>query len=161
VLLVASVAIVAVAGVVLSFPGAVHQPLPFNHLLHIEEVGAACTDCHTYVETGMRATIPNIQICSDCHEEALGESAEEAWLTEQIASQTPIAWQKLYRVPAHVFFSHRRHTVAAELECEACHGPMSQRDSPPTRPLVDLSMDFCMDCHRESGASNDCISCHR
>jgi hypothetical protein len=25
---------------------------------------------------------------------------------------------------------------------------------------VDMTMDHCMDCHEESGASNDCIWCH-
>lgn len=155
------VAVAVLAGVVLSMPGPVRQPLPFNHALHIEDVGAACSDCHIYVETGMRATIPNLQVCSDCHEEAIGESADEAWLTEQISSDTPIPWQKLYHVPDHVFFSHRRHTAVAQIECQTCHGPMAERTSPPNRPLVNLSMDFCMSCHRQSGASNDCISCHR
>ena len=53
------------------------QPIAFNHQLHVEEMGAECSDCHQHVLTGVRATIPNIGVCSDCHEEAQTESLEE------------------------------------------------------------------------------------
>lgn len=156
-----AVVVLTVAGVVFSLPRPIHQPLAFNHLLHTEEVGAECSDCHLYVETAMRATIPNVAVCADCHDEAMGESETEAWLVEQIGSGTSIPWRKLYRVPDHVFFSHRRHTAVAGVECADCHGDMGSRTEPPTRPLVSISMNRCMQCHEQTGVSNDCIACHR
>lgn len=139
----------------------VSQPLEFSHLLHIEDIGAECVDCHLYAVSGERATIPNIPVCADCHDEVYGESPEEARVVEYVQSGEVIPWQKVYWVPDHVYFSHRRHTSVAEVECEACHGPVGTRVEPVTRRLVPITMDGCRDCHAQSEASNDCIVCHR
>ena len=136
------------------------QPIAFNHQLHVEEMGAECTDCHQHVLTGARATIPNIAVCADCHGEAQTESADEAKLVEYIQTGEPIPWVKVYTVPDHVYFSHRRHAAIAAIECETCHGEVGQRTKPVVWPAVKMTMDHCMDCHEESGASNDCIWCH-
>lgn len=139
----------------------IEQPIAFNHRLHLEDLAMDCTDCHLYAESGVRATIPNLEVCSDCHEEAVTESPEEARLVEHIASGERIPWQKVYRVPPHVYFSHRRHTAIAGIDCESCHGVMREQVQPVTRPAVRITMDRCMDCHYETGASNDCLLCHR
>lgn len=136
------------------------QPIAFNHQLHVEELGSECSDCHQHVLTGARATIPNITVCADCHEEAQGESAEEARLVEYIQAGEPIPWVKIYTVPDHVYFSHRRHAAIAAIDCAECHGEVGKRTEPVVRPAVRITMDHCMDCHEASGASNDCIWCH-
>jgi len=160
--IVAFVVLVAI-GVALSMtPPAVTQPLAFNHSLHIEEVGLECGDCHLYVTSGERTIVPNIQGCSDCHlDEPITDSETEARLLEYVESGEPIPWRQIYYLPDHVYFSHRRHTTAGEIACETCHGPVGERTEPLTRPLVPIDMDTCMDCHYRTGASNDCISCHR
>lgn len=140
---------------------AARQPIAFNHRLHAEELGMECVDCHLHAVGGERATIPNVAVCIDCHEEAQTESPEEARLVERIASGEPIPWLRVYWVPSDVYFSHRRHTAVAGIECSTCHGPVAELERPLTRPLIDLTMDDCIDCHRESGVTNDCISCHR
>jgi hypothetical protein len=137
------------------------QPIAFNHRLHIEEVGADCTDCHLYARTGVRATIPNLKVCAECHEEAVTDSQEEARLVEYIAEEEPIPWQKVTFVPDHVYFSHRRHAVIAEIECETCHGPMAEREEPVTRASPAITMEACMACHQRAEVSNDCWRCHR
>ena len=143
-------------------PGrSITQPIAFNHRLHIEEVGAECIDCHLYARDGARATIPNIEVCIQCHEEAVTESGEEARTVEHIQDGVPIPWKKVYHVPDHVYFSHRRHTKLGGIECQRCHGAVEVQEAPFTRPLVRLDMDACMNCHRESKVSNDCILCHR
>lgn len=151
----------AAAGVVLSMTGAITQPIAFNHYLHIEDVGLSCTDCHRYAETGIRATIPNREVCVDCHTEAVTESVEEARLIDYVESEEPIPWAKVYGVPEHVWFSHRRHTEVAEIACETCHGSVGQRTEPLSQPLVSQTMEWCMECHEKRGVSNDCIWCHR
>ncbi|MEJ2086119.1 MAG: cytochrome c3 family protein [Acidobacteriota bacterium] len=139
----------------------IEQPIAFNHRLHIEDVGLECTDCHLYAETGVRATIPNIEVCADCHAEAQSDSPEEARLVEYIQSESLVPWRKIYRVPQHVYFSHRRHTSLGEIPCQTCHGQMESRETPVTRAEVAVTMDFCMTCHEQAGASNDCQFCHR
>jgi menaquinone reductase, multiheme cytochrome c subunit len=138
----------------------VSQPIAFNHRLHTDEVGADCVDCHQYARSGTIATIPNIAVCVDCHEEAQTESAEELRVIEFIQHGDLIPWRKIYRVPDHVYFSHRRHTQLAEIACETCHGSVGSRTDPVTKPLVQQSMDWCIDCHERSGVTKDCVSCH-
>ena len=159
--LLAGLAAVAAAVALSVSAFAVEQPLAFNHRVHVEDVGAECTDCHLYAHTGVRATIPNWRLCADCHAEPLGESAEEARLVEYIEATDPIPWRKVYWVPDHVYFSHRRHTAIAGIECETCHRNVGEQSKPLTRPLRRVSMDDCMDCHGEGGVSNDCVACHR
>ena len=137
------------------------QPIAFDHRRHVEEVGLECTECHRYATSQARATIPNIEVCGDCHAEAMTDSPEEARVVLHIEEGEPIPWRKVYWVPDHVFFSHRRHTAIAEIECATCHGEVAERHEPLTRRLVPVSMDRCMECHAESGASNDCLHCHR
>ncbi len=141
--------------------GAVDQPIAFNHSKHVEGLGLECTTCHLYAVTGTRATIPNIEVCGMCHTVPLTELAEEVLVVEHVESGEPIPWRKIYRVPTHVYFSHRRHTSVAEIECETCHGAIGEKSTPVSRPIVKITMDRCVECHRLSGASTDCISCHR
>lgn len=154
------VAVVAVGVAVAWAYRATEQPIAFNHLLHLEEVGMACTDCHLYATSGLRATIPNVEVCGGCHVEALTESPDEESLVAHVTEETPIPWRRVYWVPDHVFFSHRRHTSVAGIECVTCHGDVAQREEPLSRPLVALTMDDCTGCHARTGAPNDCILCH-
>lgn len=156
-----AVAVAGIAAALALAPPEVIQPIAFNHSLHLDEVGLECIDCHLYATSGERTVIPNVQTCADCHVEAMTDSAEEARLVEYINSGEPIPWKQVYWVPEHVYFSHRRHTTAAEIDCETCHGPVSGRTEPLTRRLEPITMDGCMDCHDRSGVSNDCILCHR
>ncbi len=139
--------------------GGVHQPLAFSHRLHVQEVGLDCTDCHTYARSGVRATIPTLDVCAGCHEEASSGTPGEARLLEFVQAETPIPWKKVFTVPEHVYFSHRGHTTTG-LECPVCHGEVAGREEPFSRREAP-SMESCMECHRRSGASNDCIWCHR
>jgi hypothetical protein len=159
---IAIVVLAVVAGVTVSqIANSVEQPILFNHQLHLEEAGLECTDCHRYAIDGIRATIPNVDVCGDCHEEPLTESAEEALVAEHVRDGVPIPWRKVYWVPEHVYFSHRRHTAIAGILCETCHGPVGDESVPLTRPLVRIDMNNCMGCHAEAGVTNDCVACHR
>jgi len=160
--IVAVILLAVVGGVSMSLIAqSVEQPIPFNHKLHVEEAGMECTDCHLYAVDGVRATIPNIDVCGECHEEPLTESEHEAQVAEHVRDGVPIPWRKVYWVPEHVYFSHRRHTAIAGIACERCHGNMSERVDPLTRPLVRLDMNECIKCHRETDVSNDCVACHK
>ncbi len=159
---VGSTAVLIVAGTFfLGSRGSVDQPIGFNHSKHVEDLGLPCTTCHLYAETGTRATIPNIEVCGMCHTAPLTESPEELLVVEHVQSGDPIPWRKVYRVPEHVYFSHRRHTSVAEIACETCHGNIGELSTPVSRPIVKITMDRCMQCHQSSAVTTDCISCHR
>jgi hypothetical protein len=138
------------------------QPITYNHQVHVEENDMECTDCHLYVETRARATIPNIEVCGECHsDEPMTESAEEQKVVDYVSRGEKIPWLKIYRVPSHVYFSHRRHTALGEIACATCHGDMERMTTPPPKPAVPISMDRCMGCHEQNQVSNDCTRCHR
>jgi len=143
------------------YPGsAITQPIAFNHRKHIEN-GLACTDCHAGVETQARATLPELDTCLTCHESALTTSPEEKKIRTMAAAGKALAWVPLTRMPAHVYFSHRRHVTFAKLACSGCHGPVEQSSRPPDRPLLSLTMDACIQCHEKNQARTDCNDCHR
>lgn len=136
------------------------QPILFNHSVHIEN-GLDCTDCHHGAESSRRATIPAIEVCADCHEEAMGESEAEALVVASVAESESILWRRVSLLPEHVYFSHRRHTAVAGIECATCHGDMASLDEPPRRALFLETMDDCLQCHADQDATDDCNACHR
>lgn len=139
----------------------VPQPIAFNHLKHTADLGLGCEFCHPYVSTGAHAGLPGSDICAFCHVAQQGESAESARVTELLTAGTPFRFNKLFRLPAHVYYTHWRHAGIAKLDCTNCHGGIATSVRPPRRPLVRVDMEFCISCHRTSGQSLDCVACHR
>jgi len=70
-----------------------------------------------------------------------------------------IPWQRVYSFgpTAHVKFNHAPH-VRAKVECANCHGDM-RRQTVATR-AVNLTMGYCINCHKQRKASVDCTTCH-
>ena len=136
------------------------QPIAFNHQKHVKDLDIACSSCHQFFEKEAFSGLPGADTCAACHSEAQGKSAEEAKLVRLLKAGTPLEWTGLFRQPAHVFYSHRRHVVAAKIECPTCHGLIAASTSPPRR-VERLRMQDCLDCHRRSKVSTDCTVCHR
>ncbi len=149
-----------VAGLI-SYKNEFLQPIAYNHNKHVEENDMECLDCHKYAEENPRASIPNIEVCRDCHEGATSESEEEAILLNFINENKKIPWRQIYSVPDYAYFSHRRHVKLGKLECTVCHGEVSTFTSPISKPFVKIKMGWCMDCHEERGVTTDCYACHR
>ena len=139
------------------------QPLEYNHKVHIENLGLDCVDCHVGVQTSAHASLPPLEVCQNCHlGEPLTESPAEAILiNEYVTPAVEIPWARVYTMPDHVYFSHRRHVTGGEIDCRECHGDVGQMVEPVGAPWVDHTMEFCMDCHSERKVMNDCLSCHR
>ncbi|MFQ6616199.1 MAG: cytochrome c3 family protein [Fidelibacterota bacterium] len=142
-------------------PPPIEQPLAFNHLIHAGEQDLECTFCHRQVENHARATLPPVDACRECHEEAITETPLEEKLLAFTTENREIPWNAIYDVPDHVYFSHRRHVTLGSVPCETCHGQVPSLSEPPPRPLVSITMEFCMDCHEEHQVTNDCLACHR
>ena len=139
----------------------VPQPIAFNHPLHTQDLELGCEFCHKYVQSSAHSGLPDEETCSMCHLVELGTSDEAAKLTQMLTGGEPLQFNKLFQLADHVFYTHRRHVGIAELECHNCHGAIADTERPPTRPLVRITMNFCLDCHRERGLTVDCNACHR
>lgn len=140
------------------------QPLPFSHAIHAGAEAIACTDCHAGAETEAGAGLPALGTCMRCHMRPRGQqpNPREQTLRTLAAQGGPFRWVQVTRNEGHVYFSHRAHVAFAKMTCEGCHGDVRTWAASPTQPNADLlSMSACMDCHRERGASNECLTCHR
>ncbi len=149
-----------VVAVIIGASTTVQQPIAFNHAKHVEN-GIGCTDCHAGAQTQAHATLPDIDTCMQCHETQLSQNPEEAKVRTIAAAGRQLAWTQLTRVPAHVYFSHRRHVQMAQLECAECHGPIAKSVVPPTAAFRPPTMNGCLACHAKHGVNTDCNDCHR
>lgn len=155
--------VIAIVTVYLSRSGGARQPLRFSHKAHLEEV--MCGACHPYYEEHASAGMPRLEDCLDCHEGGQSEDPEgikeEEKLAQYFERNEEIRWVRLYHIPDHSFFSHRRHVVLAKLECESCHGDIAKSDVPPERPVQPVTMASCVSCHQAEDVTVDCNACHR
>ena len=135
------------------------QPIAFNHGTHTATL--ECGTCHLSPTQRAHSGLPGLSTCMQCHEEPQTDSPEEKKIPKLVAAGQEDAFRKLFRLPNHVFYTHRRHVGIAGLECVVCHGQIAQTGSPPAVPLVRITMAFCIDCHRRSGVPTDCTRCHR
>jgi mono/diheme cytochrome c family protein/plastocyanin len=142
----------------------VRQPVAFDHRLHVVDVGFECADCHEGASTADAAGLPALAVCADCHGpddlEADPPNTELVKLAGFLEREQEVPWRRVHALPGHTRFSHRRHVDAAEIDCRACHGAMESLERPPERPASVLRMAWCLDCHRERGASEGCAACH-
>jgi hypothetical protein len=137
------------------------QPIAYNHAKHVTELEMGCLDCHFRAETAARATIPNIEVCGDCHEDTEVESAEERKVAQHVIDGERIAWRQVHRVPDHAYFSHRRHVALGEIECSTCHGDVAAMEEPFVKPYRPIKMSWCISCHENRSVTNECTACHR
>lgn len=146
----------------LSRSSGIDQPIAYNHKLHIETVGLSCSDCHVYASIKPSAGIPSNETCQSCHSETpLTDSSEELKLLQFISENKEIPWKVVHNVPDHVYFSHRRHVVGGDMSCSDCHGKVEEMTRPISVPTMKLTMEECMDCHKQKNITNDCLACHR
>jgi hypothetical protein len=133
------------------------QPLPFNHKTHAA-TGLKCKECHPNPDPGDHMTLPATARCMACHATIAKEKPAIQKLAEFAKSKEPIPWVRVYSVPAEVYWNHRSHLMAG-LECEACHGPVSQMEAMAKVTNV-TTMNGCVECHRDKNAGTGCGYCH-
>jgi len=134
------------------------QPIAFSHQQHAGELGIDCRFCHRSVEISPVAGIPDVDLCRSCHLYIAADRPEIVKLSGFWQTREPIPWVRLYRIPDHAYFPHMMHRHAG-LECRTCHGAVETMVR--THRVVSVKMGWCLNCHREHGASIDCWTCHR
>ncbi|MCC7415945.1 MAG: cytochrome c3 family protein [Acidobacteria bacterium] len=136
------------------------QPIEFPHDIHIEK-GMTCTDsCHEAAVDGPVAGLPSVAMCMTCHEAIATDRPRIKTIAEAYAAKgLDLPWQRVYGFSqsAHVKFNHAPH-IRAEVDCATCHGDVAK--GTVARRTVDHTMGFCVGCHREKNAPNDCMTCH-
>src|SRR5215203_5081600 len=135
------------------------QPFPFPHNTHAaKRVG--CTEyCHESVSAGPIAGLPSVKTCMACHNQIATDRPLIRRLAALEHEGTDLGWQRVYGYTpsAHVRFNHAPH-IRAKVDCASCHGNVAEQTT--AERVVDLTMGFCVNCHREKQASLDCLSCH-
>ena len=135
----------------------VAQPLPYSHKTHLA-LGLVCRDCHAIADPGDFAGFPPEAKCMACHAAVKTESPAIQELAAAAQAGRAVVWNRVYKLPEFVYFSHALHHVDAGVECGACHGEVASRDVLfQEKPIT---MHACMRCHAQTGASNDCELCH-
>jgi cytochrome c7-like protein len=134
------------------------QPIPFPHKTHIEKK-AECIDCHESVEKGPIAGIPGVKTCMICHSQIATDRPLIKQVTAYSEKGIEIPWQRVYGFTheAHVRFNHAPH-VRAKVDCATCHGDLVKQTV--AERVIDHNMGFCVNCHKQKNASNDCLTCH-
>jgi hypothetical protein len=122
------------------------QPIPFSHQHHVGGLGIDCRYCHTGVETSAVAGVPPTYTCMSCHSQIWTNAAMLAPVRESLATNTPIHWSQVNRLPDYVYFDHSVH-IAKGVGCTTCHGPVE--NMPLMRQAAPLTMQWCLDCHKD------------
>jgi hypothetical protein len=122
------------------------QPVPFSHEHHVGGLGIDCRYCHTTVETSSFANIPATKICMNCHSQMWATSPILEPVRESYRTGRSIAWTRVHDLPEYVYFNHSIH-VSKGVGCSTCHGRIDKM--PLTWQAQPLTMEWCLDCHRD------------
>lgn len=137
------------------------QPIRFMHTVHVQQNQIPCAYCHFSANVSEEAGIPAVGTCMGCHRFVQGESDEFRQeiqkLMEFWSDSTAIPWVRVHSVPTFVQFTHEPH-IRAGVTCAACHGDVASMEQ--VEQVEPLTMGWCLECHRDRGAPDDCAACH-
>lgn len=138
------------------------QPVKFSHVTHVQKNKMDCQYCHWNVDKAAYAAIPEVENCAGCHRLVPGtqdwQKQEIAKVLDYFNKTQPVPWLKVHVMPDYVKFNHKRH-VKAGVACQECHGQVPEMEV--VERVSSMKMGWCVSCHRERGASIDCLTCHR
>ncbi|MEO6329017.1 MAG: c-type cytochrome [Ginsengibacter sp.] len=149
------------------------QPIYYSHKVHAGTNQISCLYCHGGAQDSKHANIPSVNVCMNCHM-AIKEYAGDPITREDGTSVNgtaeiqklyqyagwnpaakkydkqgkPIEWVRIHNLPDHVYFNHSQHVKVGKQQCQTCHG--SIQEMPEVKQFADLSMGWCINCHRET-----------
>jgi hypothetical protein len=124
------------------------QPVLFSHRHHAGELRIDCRNCHATVETAAFAGMPSTHTCLACHSQIFTDTTMLRPVVLSGAEDRPIAWNRVNRLPDHVYFNHSIH-LAKGVACTTCHGDVGHMAL--VAKAEPLTMRWCVDCHRDPG----------
>lgn len=152
------------------------QPIYYSHKVHAGINQINCLYCHGNAMESRHAAIPSTNVCMNCHKtistyekgpKLFDEAGNEINGTAEIeklyqyagfdpknanawdpSQAKPIAWTKIHNLPDHVYFNHSQHVKAGKVQCQTCHGEITNMDE--VYQFAELSMGWCINCHRQT-----------
>lgn len=152
------------------------QPIFYSHKVHAGINQINCLYCHGAAMDSKHAIIPSVNVCMNCHKtitsyekgpKLFREDGTEVNGTKEIeklhayagfdpknaaawdpSKAKPIAWTKIHNLPDHVYFNHSQHVKAGKVQCQSCHGDITEMDE--VYQFSELSMGWCVNCHRDT-----------
>lgn len=122
------------------------QPVPFDHALHVGQLGLDCRYCHSHVEESGHSNVPSTTTCMNCHNQIQTQSPLLEMVRESYETGEAIPWVRVHQIPDFVYFNHAVH-VNRGVSCYDCHGQVNEMEVVyHSKPL---SMSFCLECHRQ------------
>ncbi|TVR47683.1 MAG: hypothetical protein EA402_01060 [Planctomycetota bacterium] len=119
---------------------------------------SVCLGCHSPDKGGVGNHLPEVQKMLSIWQADVDSSYTMHELTYFGMDQMPEAqgvqvhheggvvhWERIHKLPDHVYFSHEWH-VAAGVSCQTCHGPVERMEV--VYQFADLTMGWCISCHR-------------
>jgi hypothetical protein len=138
-------------------PYAPEQPIDFSHRDHIRGDGLDCALCHSGARRSAFAGMPPVERCVGCHRFVLPPNPGVTELRRYWEAGKAIPWVKVYTLPRFVRFNHEAHTLA-QVDCGRCHGDVATMNR--IARVAPLTMGWCVQCHRDQHAPDDCLTCH-
>jgi cytochrome c2 len=153
------------------------QPIFYSHKVHAGTNQINCLYCHGASMDSRHAAIPSVNVCMNCHktitsysdtspklQRADGTEVNGTREIEKLYSYAgfdpknaanwdpskakPITWTKIHNLPDHVYFNHSQHIKAGKVQCQTCHGEITNMDE--VYQFSELSMGWCVNCHRQT-----------
>ena len=149
------------------------QPIYYSHKVHAGTNQISCLYCHGGAQDSKHANIPSVNVCMNCHmsiKEYQGEPIKRedgsavngtaeiqklyqyaGWnpeIKKYDKPGKPIEWIRIHNLPDHVYFNHAQHVKVGQQKCQTCHGNI--QEMPEVAQFADLSMGWCINCHRET-----------
>ncbi|MGV3720259.1 MAG: cytochrome c3 family protein [Actinomycetota bacterium] len=121
------------------------QPVEFSHQHHVTDDGIDCRYCHSSVDKAASAGMPSTEVCMTCHSQIWKDSPLIKPIYDSYRTGKPIEWNRVHDLPDFAYFNHSIH-VQKGVSCVSCHGRVDKM--PITWKEKDLSMAWCLDCHR-------------
>src|SRR5581483_7203131 len=85
------------------------QPIDFDHRHHNGDDGIDCLYCHSEAAKSSYAGIPSTSTCMGCHAQIWIDSPQLEPVRRASLENKPIVWNRVNRLPDHVFFDHSIH----------------------------------------------------
>ncbi len=134
------------------------QPISFSHRIHSTEKSISCVFCHNEAINSNTAGIPPLETCILCHSKIIVHHPQIAQLRENYNKKIPVEWVRVNVFQEFSYFSHQSH-IQSGVDCGKCHGNVAQMDRIVMK--TPFEMGFCVQCHRDTKVSHDCLMCHR
>lgn len=122
------------------------QPVPFQHSVHVEQLGMDCRYCHSFVDQAAHSNLPNTQTCMACHTQVQKDNPKLEPIRASWKTGQPVEWVQIHRSPDYVYYNHAAH-VNRGISCHSCHGQVNEMEI--VRHDKPHSMAWCLDCHRK------------